>query len=86
MVRGVPISELEHCRQTATRAHRDGRDEEYVVCALLHDAGTVLATDNHGDFAAAILRPYVSEAHHWMVKHHPIFQGHYFFEHLGVDS
>ena len=81
----MPLNAANHCRQTATRAHRDGKDEEYVVCALLHDIGEFMSTLNHGDFAAAILRPYVSEANHWMIKHHPIFQGHYFFEHLGID-
>ena len=81
----MPLGAVDHCRQTATRAFRDGRDEEYVVCALLHDIGEALATFNHGDFAAALLKPYVSAENHWMVKHHPLFQGHYFFEHLGLD-
>src|SRR3546814_9430398 len=39
---GFPVDRLEHCLQTATRAHRDGRDEEYVVMALLHDIGDTL--------------------------------------------
>ena len=82
---GFPIDRLTHCLQTATRAHRDGRDEEYVVCALLHDLGDVLATYNHPDVAAALLKPFVSEAYHWMVAHHGIFQGYYFFHHLGMD-
>jgi hypothetical protein len=33
---GFPVDRYTHCLQTATRALRDGRDEEYVVCALLH--------------------------------------------------
>ena len=81
----MPVGAIVHCRQTATRAHRDGRDEEYVVCALLHDIGELMATFNHGDFAAAVLKPYVSADNHWMIEHHPIFQGHYFFEHLDLD-
>ena len=32
-----------------------------------------------------ILHPFVSEANHWMVKHHGIFQGYNFFHHLGMD-
>jgi len=64
---------------------RDGRDEEYVVCALLHDIGDTLASWNHPDIAAAMLAPFVSEANHWMVQQHGIFQGHYFFHHLGMD-
>ena len=35
--------------------------------------------------AAAIVQPFVSEEHHWIVKHHAIFQGYYFFHHLGLD-
>ena len=33
------MSRYEHSLQSATRALRDGRDEEYVVAALLHDIG-----------------------------------------------
>ena len=82
---GFPIDRLSHSLQTATRAYRDGRDEEYVVCALLHDIGDTLGSFNHPDIAAAILQPFVGEANLWMVKHHGIFQGHYFFHHLGLD-
>ncbi|WP_219218344.1 HD domain-containing protein [Variovorax boronicumulans] len=82
---GFPVDRYTHSLQTATRALRDGRDEEYVVCALLHDIGDTLGTFNHPDIAAAILQPFVSEANHWMVQHHGIFQGHYFFHHLGMD-
>lgn len=82
---GFPVDRYTHSLQTATRALRDGRDEEYVVCALLHDIGDTLGSFNHPDIAAAILQPFVSEANHWMVKHHGIFQGHYFFHHIGLD-
>jgi len=82
---GFPIDRYHHCLQTATRALRDGRDEEYVVCALLHDIGDTVGSFNHADIAAAILKPFVSEENHWMVAHHAIFQGHYFFHHLGMD-
>jgi predicted HD phosphohydrolase len=82
---GFPIDRYAHCLQTATRALRAGRDEEYVVCALLHDIGDTLGTFNHPDIAAAILKPFVSEANLWMVQNHGIFQGYYFFHHLGMD-
>ena len=82
---GFPVDRLTHSLQTATRALRDGRDEEYVVCALLHDIGDTLGSFNHPDIAAAVLQPFVSEANHWMVQHHGIFQGHYFFHHIGLD-
>jgi len=82
---GFPVDRLEHSLQTATRAERDGRDEEYVLCALLHDIGDTLAPFNHPAIAAAILKPFVSEANHWMVEHHGIFQGYYFWHHIGGD-
>jgi predicted HD phosphohydrolase len=82
---GYAVDRLEHSLQTATRACRDGRDEEYVVCALLHDIGDTLGSYNHADVAAAILRPFVSEQNHWIVDKHAIFQGYYFFEYLGLD-
>ena len=82
---GFPIDRYAHSLQTATRALKAGRDEEYVVCALLHDIGDTLAPVSHFDIAAAILKPFVSEANWWMVQHHGIFQGYYFFHHLGLD-
>ncbi|MES2035670.1 MAG: HD domain-containing protein [Pseudomonadota bacterium] len=82
---GFVVDRLEHSLQTATRAFRDGRDEEYVVCALLHDIGDVLCPRNHPDIGAAMVFPFVSEANHWMVQQHGIFQGYYFFHHLGLD-
>jgi predicted HD phosphohydrolase len=82
---GFPIDRYSHCLQTATLALRDGRDEEYVVCALLHDIGDTLGCFNHPDIAAAILKPFVSEANLWMVQHHGIFQGYNFFHHIGMD-
>src|SRR3954467_12058781 len=82
---GFPVDRYTHSLQTATRALRDGRDEEDVVCAPLHDIGDTLGAFNHPDIAAAIVKPFVSEANHWMVQNHGIFQGHYFFHHLGLD-
>ena len=84
-VGGFPIDRYQHSLQTATRALKDGRDEEYVVCALLHDIGDTLGSYNHFDIAAAILKPFVSDANLWMVQHHGIFQGYYFFHHIGLD-
>ena len=82
---GYAVDRLTHSLQTATRAKRDGRDDEYVVCALLHDIGDTLASANHAELAATILEPFVSEKNHWIVKQHAIFQGYYFFQHLGLD-
>jgi predicted HD phosphohydrolase len=82
---GFPVDRLTHCLQTATRAHRDGRAEDYVVMALVHDVGDTLGAYNHPDIAAAILQPFVSDELHWIVQHHGIFQGVNFFHHIGLD-
>jgi predicted HD phosphohydrolase len=82
---GFPVCRLEHSRQTATRAHRDGRDERYVVMALLHDIGDTLGTYNHPDVAAAIIKPFVDERTHWICQNHGAFQGYYYFHFLGMD-
>ncbi len=82
---GFPVDRLEHSLQTATRAHQDGQDEEYVVMALMHDIGDTLGTFNHADIAAAIMKPFVSEKLHWILEKHGIFQGYYFFHHIGLD-
>ena len=82
---GFAIDRLQHSLQTATRAVEDGRDDEYVVCALLHDIGDTLGPLNHAEIAATILQPYVSEKNHWMVQQHGVFQGYYFFHYVGLD-
>ena len=82
---GFPIDRLQHSLQTATRAHRGGEDEPYVVMALLHDIGDTLGSYNHPDIAAAILKPFVDDKLHWMCQNHGVFQGYYFFHHLGMN-
>ncbi|OYT90597.1 MAG: phosphohydrolase [Burkholderiales bacterium PBB3] len=82
---GFPVDRLTHSLQTATLAMKAGRDEEYIVCALLHDIGDTLGSFNHPDIAAAILKPFVSDANHWMIQNHGIFQGYNFFHHIGMN-
>ncbi|MBX7528168.1 HD domain-containing protein [Qipengyuania vesicularis] len=83
---GFPVDRLEHSLQTATRAHRDGRGEQYVVMALLHDIGDTLGSYNHPEVAAAIIKPFVTEEIHWICQNHGAFQGYYYFHHLGMDQ
>ena len=83
---GYKISRLEHSLQTATRAFNDNADEEMVVAALLHDIGDELAPLNHSEYAAAVLKPYVSEKTHWIVEKHGEFQMYYYAHHLGGDK
>jgi predicted HD phosphohydrolase len=82
---GYQVSRLEHSLQSATRAHRDGQDEDYVVAALVHDIGDELAPYSHGEMTAAIMRPYLSEELCWIVQHHPVFQEYYYAHHRGGD-
>jgi predicted HD phosphohydrolase len=64
---------------------RDGRDEEYVVAALIHDMGDNLAPFSHGEMIAAIMKPYFSERMCWVISHHPAFQQFYYGHNTGDD-
>ena len=80
---GYKITRLEHSLQTATRALNDKASDEMVVAALLHDIGDELAPLNHSEYAAAVLKPYVSEKTRWIVEKHGEFQMYYYAHHLG---
>ncbi len=80
---GYKITRLEHSLQSATRALRDKADDEMIVATLLHDIGDELAPMNHSEYAAAVLKPYVSEKTHWIVEKHGEFQLYYYAHHLG---
>jgi predicted HD phosphohydrolase len=79
------ITRYDHCLQSATRALRDGRDEEYVVVALLHDICEPLGPFNHGEVIAAILRPFISRDNWWMLAQHGLFQTYFYARHMGLD-
>jgi predicted HD phosphohydrolase len=32
-----------------------------------------------------VLRPYISPENHWLVTYHGVFQGYYYFHHVGLD-
>ena len=82
---GYRVTRLQHSLQTATRALRDGADDELVFAALLHDIGDEVAPYNHSEMAAAIVRPYVRPEVAWIVEHHGLFQNYYYVHHLGGD-
>jgi predicted HD phosphohydrolase len=84
-VEGYPVSRLQHSLQAATRAMRDGADQELIVAALLHDIGDDLAPYNHAELAASILRPYVRPEVSWIVAQHGLFQNYYYVHHFGGD-
>ena len=81
---GTFVDRYDHALQAGTRALRDGRDEEYVACALLHDIGDVLGSYHHAELSACILQPFVSERRLWMVRHHAELQRHTFVSEDGV--
>ncbi|CAE8694123.1 unnamed protein product [Polarella glacialis] len=70
---GNLVDQYEHALQTASRALRDGTDEETVLVALLHDIGEVMSPINHSEIASALLRPYVSPQNYWIMAHHEVF-------------
>ncbi len=79
------ITRYDHCLQSATRALRDGKDEEYVVVALLHDSCETLGPFNHGEVIAAILKPFISRDNYFMLVQHGLFQTYFYAAHLGLD-
>ena len=83
---GYQVSRLEHSLQTATRALNDKADDEMIVASLLHDIGDELAPLNHSEYAAAVLKPYVSEKTHWIIEKHGEFQMYYYAHHLGGNK
>ena len=84
-LQGYRVSRLGHSLQTATRALRDGADDELIVAALIHDVGDDLAPYNHSEIAAGIIRPYVRPEVTWIVEQHGLFQTYYYAHHSGRD-
>jgi predicted HD phosphohydrolase len=83
---GYQITRLGHSLQSATRAWRDGADQDWVVSALLHDIGDIFAPYNHDEYAASILRPFVREQCTWVVEKHGDFQMLYYGHHVGGNQ
>lgn len=82
---GFGTDQLTHCLQTATRAERDGADEEVVVASLCHDIGKAVTVANHGPVAAEILKPYVRPEVYEMIRVHQDFQGKHYYHYMGLD-
>ena len=82
---GYQVSRLEHSLQSATRAVKNNESEEMIVATLLHDLGDEFAPMNHSEYAASILKPYVSKKTHWIIEKHGEFQTYYYAHHLGGD-
>jgi predicted HD phosphohydrolase len=82
---GYQVDRYVHSLQSATRALRNEESVDMVVGALLHDVADAFAPENHSAAAAEVLAPYVDDRTEWVVRHHGLFQGYYYFHHLDGD-
>ncbi len=71
---GWPVNNYRHSLQCASRALRQGEDEEFIVCALMHDVAQELDPFSHDKIAARILAPFISAENEWVIANHQIFQ------------
>jgi predicted HD phosphohydrolase len=83
---GYALSMYAHGLQAATLALQSGADEEFVVVSLLHDIGFTMAGPSHGEFAASLLRPYISERNRWVLEMHQLFQTAHAHDHPHFDG
>lgn len=83
---GYQVDRLEHSLISATMAERDGADLDWIVTALIHDVGDMLAPSNHSQLAAAIGAPYLRDECTWVMKTHGIFQMIYYAHFTGGDQ
>lgn len=86
IVDGFRVDQLTHCLQTATRAERDGADDELVVASLCHDIGKAVCVPNHPKIAAEMLRPYVRPEVTAAIAAHQDFQGRHYYHHFELDQ
>jgi predicted HD phosphohydrolase len=85
-VGGYQVNRIQHVLQSATRAHRAGESTDYVVAALVHDIGDLMAPYSHGEIASAVIKPFVEPRLSWILKVHPIFTAYYYADFIGADK
>ena len=83
---GFGTDQLHHALQTATMARRAGAHEEMILISLVHDIGKVINVPNHGQIAAEIIKPYVSEDAYHVVRTHQDFQGEHYYHYMGKSQ
>jgi len=84
---GYPVNNFEHCLQCASKVLRDMQlghpndriavftiDEELVVITLFHDLFFVVSNENHAESIAVLLRPFICERNHFLLRFHDKFQ------------
>jgi len=82
---GYQVNNYRHSIQAASLALADGRPEDYVVAALLHDIGFIACQPTHGAFSARLLAPFVGDDLVWMLERHMYFQAIHYHEHPEAD-
>lgn len=82
----LPVDQLQHALQTATRAVRDNGSDEQVLLCLCHDIGKAISVLNHPAIGAEIMRPYVAKETYQIILTHADFQGRYSYPHRGQDE
>ena len=80
---GFSTDQLHHALQTATMARRAGAEDEMVLISLIHDIGKVISVPNHGQIAAEMIKPYVSEDAYHVIRTHQDFQGEHYYQYMG---
>jgi len=83
---GFATDQLHHALQTATMARRADADEEMILISLIHDVGKTINVPNHGQIAAEIIKPYVSEDAYHIIRTHQDFQGEHYYEYMGKPT
>ena len=56
------------------------------MVSLLHDVTESISPKGHGEVISSLLAPFISERAQWLLHHHEVFQGYYYFHHFGGDS
>ncbi|MGZ6039974.1 MAG: HD domain-containing protein [Phenylobacterium sp.] len=67
---GLPVDQLDHSLQVATRAWRARAQPDLVLGALMHDVGRLIRPEAHGRASAELIRPFVSDSVYWIVRIH----------------
>ena len=80
---GFGTDQLHHALQTATMARRAGAEDEMILISLIHDIGKVINVPNHGQIAAEMIKPYVSEDAYHIIRTHQDFQGEHYYHYMG---
>jgi len=83
---GFACDQLQHALMAGTLARRAGASDEHIVIALCHDMAKVINVPNHGQIAAEMMRPYISEDSYHVIYNHQAFQGEYYYHFMGAPN